>query len=234
MARRPYDEIEDQPVEVRPVWGPVRTVALLAAVLLAGGAALTGARPALVDARPAGAIAPAVSTVAIDNASELAWHRALLARHTMLQRRNAAIAARRRLAAKKAAAALRARVAVWEAASAHVRAVASARPVVMPFRPPPASPPGGDLSQDPFLKCTRAHESDTSGGYHAVSPSGWYRGAYQFLRSTWNGAAMGAGRPDLVGVDPAAAAPADQDHLALYLYHVRGAAPWGGRCAGLP
>jgi hypothetical protein len=88
-------------------------------------------------------------------------------------------------------------------------------------------------SQDPFLRCTRAHESDSAGGYHAVSPGGVYRGAYQFLPSTWNNVARAAGRPDLVGVDPAAAAPADQDQLALYLYHHAGPAPWGGRCRGL-
>jgi hypothetical protein len=90
-----------------------------------------------------------------------------------------------------------------------------------------------DLSGDPFLVCTRAHESDNSGGYQAISAGGTYRGAYQFDRSTWNSAAMLAGRPDLVGVDPAAAAPADQDLLALALYHARGTQPWGGRCAGL-
>jgi hypothetical protein len=89
-------------------------------------------------------------------------------------------------------------------------------------------------SQDPFLACTRAHESDSAGGYHAVSPGGTYRGAYQFLPSTWNNIARSAGRSDLVGVDPAAAAPSDQDQLALFLYHQQGAAPWGGRCAGLP
>jgi hypothetical protein len=88
-------------------------------------------------------------------------------------------------------------------------------------------------SQDAFLACTRAHESDSAGGYHAVSPGGVYRGAYQFLPSTWNNVARAAGRPDLVGVDPAAAAPADQDQLALFLYHQQGAAPWGGRCVGL-
>jgi Transglycosylase-like domain len=88
-------------------------------------------------------------------------------------------------------------------------------------------------SQDPFLKCTRAHESDSAGGYHAVSPGGVYRGAYQFLRSTWNNVARAAGRPDLVGVDPAAASTADQDQLALFLFHQAGPAPWGGRCRSL-
>jgi hypothetical protein len=95
--------------------------------------------------------------------------------------------------------------------------------------PRPAESP----SQDPFLRCTRAHESDHAGGYRAVSPGGVYRGAYQFLPSTWNNVARAAGRPDLVGVDPAAASPADQDQLALFLYRRAGAAPWGGRCAGL-
>jgi hypothetical protein len=100
---------------------------------------------------------------------------------------------------------------------------------------PPAGPGVAPLasSSDPFLACTRRHESDTSGGYQAVSAGGTYRGAYQFLRSTWNNTARAAGRLDLVGVDPAAAAPADQDQLALFLFHQQGAGPWGGRCAGL-
>jgi hypothetical protein len=100
--------------------------------------------------------------------------------------------------------------------------------------PPPAAPPHANLGDDPFLRCTRAHESDSSGGSRAVSAGGVYRGAYQFTRSTWDNTARRAGRHDLVGVDPAAAAPWDQDLLALSLYHWQGAAPWGGRCAGLP
>jgi len=92
------------------------------------------------------------------------------------------------------------------------------------------APPESTLGADPFLVCTRAHESDSAGGYQAVSAGGTYRGAYQFDRSTWDSAAAMAGRYDLVGVDPAAAAPADQDLLAITLYHARGNAPWGGRC----
>ena len=89
-----------------------------------------------------------------------------------------------------------------------------------------------DISGHPFLVCTRAHESDSAGGYRAVNPTGTYRGAYQFSRSTWDSTARHAGRLDLVGVDPAAAAPADQDFLALHLYQWQGASPWLGRCAG--
>lgn len=90
----------------------------------------------------------------------------------------------------------------------------------------------------PFLVCTRAHESSHTppaydNGYAAVNPSGTYRGAYQFARSTWNNTALRSGRLDLVGVDPAAASVGDQDLLALNLYHWQGAGPWLGRCAGL-
>jgi hypothetical protein len=105
--------------------------------------------------------------------------------------------------------------------------------LVRGYSPPPPAPVQADISQNAFLKCTRAHESDSAGGYHAVSPGGTYRGAYQFVQSTWNNVAAAAGRPDLVGVDPAQAAPADQDQLALFLYQRSGAGPWGGRCAGL-
>ena len=81
-----------------------------------------------------------------------------------------------------------------------------------------------------FLACTRAHESDSAGGYAAVSPDGVYHGAYQFDQSTWNSVADSIGRADLVGVDPASATAADQDTLATALYQMRGNQPWGGRC----
>jgi hypothetical protein len=96
-----------------------------------------------------------------------------------------------------------------------------------------AADPVPSLADDPFLKCTRGHESDQAGGYQAVSPGGTYRGAYQFDQGTWNSAAELAGRPDLVGVDPATVAPDDQDLVAMALFHQRGGQPWGGRCAGL-
>ena len=95
----------------------------------------------------------------------------------------------------------------------------------------PSAP--SNLGQHPFLACTRAHESDTAGGYRAISPGGTYRGAYQFLPSTWDNVARHAGRPDLVGVDPAVASAADQDLLAYDLYRWQGTSPWGGRCSGM-
>jgi uncharacterized protein YciI len=84
----------------------------------------------------------------------------------------------------------------------------------------------------PFLVCTRSFESDTAGGYDAVSPDGRHRGAYQFKRSTWNTVARNVGRDDLINVDPATAAAVDQDWMALYLYKWLGASHWEGRCAG--
>jgi hypothetical protein len=80
------------------------------------------------------------------------------------------------------------------------------------------------------LACIRAHESDSAGGYQAVSSGGTYRGAYQFVQGTWDNTAAAAGRSDLVGADPATVAPADQDAMASSLYSTAGSSPWGGRC----
>lgn len=74
------------------------------------------------------------------------------------------------------------------------------------------------------LAARRACEA--GGDYGAVSSSGKYRGGYQFDQSSWNSAARHAGRPDLVGVDPAKASPADQDALARVWERVHGGDPW--------
>jgi resuscitation-promoting factor RpfB len=58
-----------------------------------------------------------------------------------------------------------------------------------------------------------------------VSSGGRFRGAYQFNQATWDLVAR-QHFPHLVGVDPAAASPADQDSVALALYRERGASPW--------
>lgn len=55
---------------------------------------------------------------------------------------------------------------------------------------------------------------ETGGNYARNSGNGYY-GAYQFLPSTWNSIAKKVGRPDLVGVLPSNANPADQDALVI-------------------
>ena len=99
------------------------------------------------------------------------------------------------------------------------------------WRPAPSTSSGGcNGDVDCFLACTRAHESDTSGGYGAVSSGGTYRGAYQFQQNTWDAAVAGAGYGEYAGV-PADQVPAEvQDAAAAHLYSVSGNNPWGGRC----
>lgn len=65
----------------------------------------------------------------------------------------------------------------------------------------------------------RIAECESGGDPTAVSPSGRYRGKYQFLRSTWK---EWGGQGD----DPAEASEAHQDQVALRLYRARGTAPW--------
>jgi hypothetical protein len=93
------------------------------------------------------------------------------------------------------------------------------RTATRPYRPPAgtmtpsvAAPAGGPLAS------IRSCESGGSGGYSAVSPSGQYRGAYQFDYGTW-ASVGGTG-------DPAAASPAEQDRRAAMLYARSGSSPW--------
>ncbi len=55
---------------------------------------------------------------------------------------------------------------------------------------------------------------ETHGNYQTATGNGYY-GAYQFLPATWNNIAKREGRPDLVGVLPSQAAPADQDAMVI-------------------
>ena len=80
-----------------------------------------------------------------------------------------------------------------------------------------------------FLSCVRNRESGGNYGVYNSGGSG-AAGAYQFMSGTWNSIAASSGRSDLVGLDPAQAAPADQDAMAQALYAQQGAAPWGGGC----
>jgi len=104
---------------------------------------------------------------------------------------------------------------------------AAATTAAPPVTTPSPSNGFGSHHDDPFLTCTRARES--GGNYQVVSSAGYY-GAYQFSQLTWDVTASHAGRPDLIGVRPSQASPADQDLLAWTLYQWQGTAPWGGRC----
>jgi hypothetical protein len=64
----------------------------------------------------------------------------------------------------------------------------------------------------------RIAQCESGGNPAAVSSTGRYRGKYQFTRATWH--AMGG-----TG-DPAKAAEAVQDRLAMALYRARGTQPW--------
>lgn len=55
---------------------------------------------------------------------------------------------------------------------------------------------------------------EAGGNYKTNTGNGFY-GAYQFMISTWNRIAPKAGRPDLVGVRPDKASPADQDFMII-------------------
>ena len=66
---------------------------------------------------------------------------------------------------------------------------------------------------------------ESTGNYQAVSPTGNYRGAYQFSVETWDWIAD-LYHGNLVGVDPAAARPQDQDRMAESLYLLRGRGQW--------
>ncbi|GMU79604.1 MAG: hypothetical protein AMXMBFR46_23940 [Acidimicrobiia bacterium] len=127
-----------------------------------------------------------------------------------------------------------AQVALAEAAAIQERAAQSARTAG-------SAPSGGSAVSTPaygscsgdvgcFLECTRAHESDTAGGYGAVSPGGTYRGAYQFQQTTWDAAVAGAGHAEFAGIPADQAPEAVQDAAAAHLYTEVGNRPWGGRC----
>ncbi len=85
--------------------------------------------------------------------------------------------------------------------------------------PPDGYVPLGQWPGGPSYEQWAALRNCESGGnYQAVSPSGLYRGAYQFDLGTWAGVG-GSG-------DPALAPPEEQDHRAQVLWSQRGSSPW--------
>ncbi|MEZ5375315.1 MAG: transglycosylase family protein [Acidimicrobiales bacterium] len=91
-----------------------------------------------------------------------------------------------------------------------------------PTTPTTAADPGVPSAED----WAALRQCEAFGSYTIVSSNGLYYGAYQFSVATWNATATAAGRPDLVGVLPSQASPADQDAMALNLWSRRGFAPW--------
>lgn len=138
------------------------------------------------------------------------------------QERAAAEAARR--------AAARARLATSRQPTARPGAPAARPPATTaPSAPAAGGDSGGGSTLDPNglteAQLAVLRRCEASGNY-ANTSNPRYRGAYQFHRRTWDGVALQAGRPDLVGVDPAAASPADQDAMAQALYRSAGLRPW--------
>lgn len=76
----------------------------------------------------------------------------------------------------------------------------------------------GSYGIAPAEKWEKLRFCESSHDYRAISPTGKYRGAYQFDYATWR-TVGGTG-------DPAAAPPAEQDARARELYARRGHQPW--------
>jgi peptidoglycan hydrolase CwlO-like protein len=146
-------------------------------------------------------------------------------RVVVASRRAVLVSARSRLAAMIAVEARRqaaaARLVALRAARARV-SVAVTRPPSLVAAPAPGTlvsglPVGGRTSPGSALAAIAACES--GGNPSAVSPSGLFRGKYQFDPATWQ-------RLGGQGADPAAAPEAEQDRVAGILYGRQGAAPW--------
>lgn len=84
--------------------------------------------------------------------------------------------------------------------------------------PPPSAGPTA-AQWNALRRCESTHN------YRAISPSGLYRGAYQFSQQTWDWVAS-IHWPFLVGIDPIDADPGWQDVMAYTLYAMRGWDQW--------
>jgi peptidoglycan hydrolase-like protein with peptidoglycan-binding domain len=76
----------------------------------------------------------------------------------------------------------------------------------------------GAAAAAPNATLAKIAACESGGNPAAVSPTGQYRGKYQFSRATWREYG-GTG-------DPAAAPEAEQDRIAAALYAARGTSPW--------
>lgn len=98
----------------------------------------------------------------------------------------------------------------WLATEAANKEQEQARPRVAAFTPTPSLPWLHAWITDEILWELRQCESTNN---YSVNTGNGFRGAVQWLQNTWNAAAARAERPDLIGVPPNLAAPADQDYL---------------------
>lgn len=78
------------------------------------------------------------------------------------------------------------------------------------------------MTQDELLRLRMCESTDN---YQAISPSGTYRGAYQFDQTTWDGVAD-RHFPWLAGIDPIDVDPWWQDAMTRALWSERGRQPW--------
>lgn len=85
----------------------------------------------------------------------------------------------------------------------------------------PAELPAGTTEE----QWEQLRQCNATGDYRFVNPNGVNFGAYQFRQTSWNDLAR-RHYPNLVGIVPSDAAPADQDRMAYALHGERGWQPW--------
>lgn len=184
---------------------------------------------------PAGALTPLARTdVAAFTSRAEAWTDARDAHRDLAHEQALALAeAARNAEAEQAAAA---QAAAAEAVEAAARATTTTAAPTTTTAPPTTTTTAAPTTTAPTPVASAAGEPtpsqwaalrgcEASGNYGAVSANGRYRGAYQFSQATWDWIA-GMTTPALVGADPAAAGPADQDAMAVALWHRRGWSSW--------
>ena len=99
-----------------------------------------------------------------------------------------------------------------------------ARPTPVPTPEETASPP--DLPAGTTEEqWEQLRQCNANGDYQYANPNGINFGAYQFRQTSWDDLAR-RHYPQLVGVVPNDAAPADQDRMAYALHGERGWQPW--------
>ncbi len=110
--------------------------------------------------------------------------------------------------------------------AAVVAAARKATTTTSPVARPPSTVRQPVASGEPTAEqWKQLRQCESGNNYASLAAGGRFRGAYQFLQSTWNWVADQVA-PQLVGVDPIDAAPGDQDNMALNLYRMRGAGQW--------